>query len=179
MSLAGTLLVSAILVNSGFHGTQAQTPTPCSTEEYRQLDFWVGEWALEWDNPDGSKGAGTNNITKSAYGSCVISEHFSGQGLNGLSVSTYHAPVGKWRQTWVDDQGGYFALVGGPVTGEEHSFEVVNTRLSDQAPHLRMIWQDVTENTLTWRWQQRATEADDWQDSWLIRYTRVTGAQKD
>ncbi|MEO1188954.1 MAG: hypothetical protein AAFW60_07770 [Pseudomonadota bacterium] len=151
---------------------QAQTTVPCQDETFRQLDFWVGEWDATWENPDGSIGKGTNSITKDEYGDCVIIERFSGPGLNGLSVSTFHAPLGQWRQTWVDDQGGYFALVGGPSSEEDTEFALELTRMSDTAPYLRMIWQNVSDQSFVWRWQGKASEDADWQDSWVINYQR-------
>ncbi len=65
---------------------------PCQEPEFRQLDFWVGVWDLEWDNADGTKGTGTNTITNSPYGDCVITENFDGTPslqFKGMSVSTY------------------------------------------------------------------------------------------
>ncbi|HFB54419.1 MAG TPA: hypothetical protein ENJ46_00725, partial [Hellea balneolensis] len=88
-------------------------PKPCSSAEYRQLDFWVGTWDLEWDAGNGKKGHGTNTITHSPYGDCVITENFDGAPslqFKGMSVSMYHNRYQTWRQTWVDDQGGYYAL---------------------------------------------------------------------
>ena len=104
----------------------------------------------------------------------MIIERFSAPGLQGLSVSTFHAPLGQWRQTWVDNQGGYFALVGGPSSEEDTEFALELTRLSDAAPHLRMIWQDVSDDAFVWRWQGKATEAEEWQDRWVINYQRQT-----
>ena len=153
---------------------QGQATVPCQDEAFRQLDFWVGEWDATWENPDGSKGEGTNSITKDEFGDCVIIERFSAPGLQGLSVSTFHAPLGQWRQTWVDNQGGYFALVGGPSSEEDTEFALELTRLSDAAPHLRMIWQDVSDDAFVWRWQGKATEAEEWQDRWVINYQRQT-----
>ena len=50
----------------------SQTNTACKDAEYRQLDFWVWEWDLEWDQQDGSTGTGSNIITKTPYDDCVI-----------------------------------------------------------------------------------------------------------
>lgn len=150
------------------------TPPPCSGDEFRQLDFWVGNWHAEWDNGDGTIGTGENRITRGEFGDCVIYERFAAGSFIGMSVSTYHTPVGAWRQTWVDNNGGYFALVGGPGGDyDAYDFMVENTRLSDSAPHLRMIWENVTEDSFTWRWQQRADESSEWSDSWVIRYSRL------
>lgn len=155
---------------------QSQPPPtpPCSGPEYRTLDFWVGEWIAEWDNPNGTKGTGTNRITRDEHGRCVITEHYRNDDgtLNGFSVSTYRPGTKKWRQTWVDDQGGFFDLEGGPVSGGDHAFFFETKRVHEKQPHQRMIWQDVKPDSFTWRWQQRAKADDPWADSWVIRYRR-------
>jgi len=155
-----------------------ESPDPadpgCAAEEYRQLDFWVGDWSLAWTNPDGTSGEGHNEISLQ-YRDCVVYEQFSAPEMDfyGMSVSTYDAPLGVWRQTWVDDQGGYIDLVGGPAEGEAHDFEMEAVRLTDDAPHMRMIWQDVTDDSLTWRWQGRDSGSAAWEDRWVIRYQRA------
>jgi hypothetical protein len=159
----------------------AQTPpappaAACSAPEYRQMDFWVGVWDVRWDaGPLVPAGHGTNVITRE-YDECVIREAFDGGpstgGLIGHSVSTYHAPERRWRQTWVDNQGSYFALVGGPA-GED--FVLVSHGLSDPRPQGRMIFEKITPNRLTWRWQKTADGGVTWTDAWVIFYERRGG----
>jgi hypothetical protein len=183
MGLGAGLVMGCTPTNAQTEPDQKQTeaaaptatppPKPCASEEYRQLDFWVGTWDLEWDAGNGKTGHGTNTITRSPYGDCVITENFDGSPslqFKGMSVSMYHNRYQTWRQTWVDDQGGYFALSGGPKEGG--TFELVNTRLGGQGPHLRMIWTDIKEGSLTWHWQGKKTDEDDWADQWVIHYTR-------
>lgn len=140
-------------------------PPPCAENPaYSQLDFWVGEWDLSW-----SGGAGRNTITKGLDG-CAVIENFgpSPDGLVGVSYSTYATKLGIWRQTWVDNQGSYFALTGGPKDGK---FVLVNTRIDERMPHFRMVFEDITADSLTWRWQ-RSTDGEAWEDQWVIKYTR-------
>lgn len=160
-----------------------QTPTPaatppagpaCAGPEYRTLDFWVGDWIAE--DPASGKRIGTNRITRDEYGACVITEHFKMDDgtLLGHSVSTYRPGLKQWRQNWVDDQNGYFDLVGGPVTGSDHIFVFENKRVVPNQPYQRMIFQDVKADSFKWRWQKRAKETDSWEDSWVIHYRRKT-----
>lgn len=145
----------------------------CQDKEFREMDFWVGDWDLEWDIADGTTGQGTNIITKTPFGGCVITENFDGaptQQFKGMSVSTFHKPAGMWRQTWVDDQGGYFALSGGPQ--DDGSFKLDMTRLGDTAPYRRMVWQDIEGDNLNWYWQGHSVGETEWKDLWVIRYTR-------
>lgn len=152
-----------------------QAPQPCSTAEYRELDFWVGEWIAEWKNPDGTSGTGRNSITKDEYGQCVIFERFRADdgSLKGMSVSTYFKPAGEWRQTWMDDQGGYFDLYGGPSTEPRQRFQLETYRRRPMAPHLRMVWEDVERDRFTWRWQGRKSAEEPWTDRWVITYRRA------
>jgi len=150
------------------------SPPPCSTAEYRQLDFWVGDWDAEFVLPGGKTGHAVNRITKDEYGFCVISEHFVQADIDyvGASHSTYDQYKKKWVQTWVDNGGGYITLVGGPVEGQPYRFELVT--VDPRGPkqvHMRMIWQDVKPDSFTWRWQGQKADGS-WADSWVIRYKR-------
>jgi hypothetical protein len=152
----------------------AAAPAPCSTPEFRQLDFWVGDWDAEWDNPDGSKGTAKYHFSRDEFGDCVIYEHFSADdgSLKGMSISTYAPAAHAWRQTWVDASGGYFDLSGGPVSGQAHSFELQTLRLGQSPRVQRMIWEKVTSDSFVWRWQARASDDAAWVDSWVLRYRR-------
>ena len=158
----------------GAASSGAETSTQCAGPEFRQLDFWVGVWDVRWDaTANQAAGNGTNTITRQ-LGNCVIQEHFEGgpttSGMIGHSVSTYHASPRLWRQTWVDNQGGYFALTGGPT--DDRRFILENTRLREGAPYLRMVFEEITPNSLTWRWQRSRDSGATWEDSWVIYYTR-------
>lgn len=149
--------------------SNAAPAAPCSGAEYRQMDFWLGAWDASWDATAGSPaGTGSNTISKT-HGDCVIRGGFSGGGLNGRSLSMYDAASGQWRQSWVDDQGGYFALAGGFV-GDRFILE--NTRLDDDDPHLRIVFEDIRADAITWRWQRSADAGESWSDLWVIAYTR-------
>ena len=176
--LVGAMMAASVLGCAASAQTTAQQPAaqqrPCAGPEYRQLDFWVGDWDVRWEgSPDQPAGSGRNVITRQ-LGDCVIQEAFEGGpstgDLIGHSVSVYHAGPGLWRQTWVDNQGGYFALTGGPTP--DGKFILTNTRISETASYRRMVFEDIGPNALTWRWQGSADAGATWTDSWVIYYTR-------
>jgi hypothetical protein len=168
---AGLIAVPAMAVAQQ---QPASSPSPaCAGPEHRTLDFWVGEWIAE--DAQG-KAIGTNRITRNEYGDCVITEHFVGAPLIGHSVSIYRPGLKQWRQVWVDNQNGYFDLVGGPVAGADHIFVFENKRVTETQPYQRMIWQDVKKDSFTWRWQRRTTPDEAWADSWVIHYRRKGSA---
>jgi hypothetical protein len=86
-------------------------PPPCSAAEYRQFDFWLGDWNVY--GPDGRL-AGTNDVTREFDG-CVLQEHWVAAGSppqRGSSFNTWSAATRRWHQTWVDSTGGFLLLDG-------------------------------------------------------------------
>ena len=147
----------------------AQPESPCQAPEAAQLDFWLGTWDLAW--ADG--GEGTNTLTKTLDG-CVVHERFeSADGFRGESVSVFDARSDAWRQTWVDNRGGYLLFTGGPNadgTMELRTEPFTNPQGEEQVN--RMIWTDVNDDALTWRWQRSLDGGETWNDLWVIDYTR-------
>ncbi len=107
-----TVLCSVVLLGPGLSGAglQAQAaPTfGCPAPEYRQFEFWVGDWNV---TAQGGQ-AGTNNVTLEEDG-CLIHEHWVGsRGGTGQSFNFYDRTIGKWQQIWVDNQGNYLHFTG-------------------------------------------------------------------
>ncbi len=83
-------------------------PRPCSSAEYRQFDFWLGEW----DVAEKGKPAGVNRIT-AILGGCAVREEWKGaSGLTGTSLNMWDSGKRRWTQTWVDDKGNVLLLLG-------------------------------------------------------------------
>jgi hypothetical protein len=88
---------------------------PCNGKpEFRQFDFWIGEWA-----PKNAQGVtvGTSSI-QLILNNCVIFENWNTPISSGKSFSSYDTTDGKWHQTWVDDKGTLAYYVGGLVDGK-------------------------------------------------------------
>jgi hypothetical protein len=168
------LLVLAAMAAAGSAQAQQPAAPACSGPAYRQLDFWVGDWELEFDAGKGQVGHASNHVTRGEFGDCVIAEHFAQPDIAyaGGSWSTYDGQLGLWRQTWVDNQGSVFVLTGGPVAGQPYAFELKTSeaRGPDKAIK-RMIWQDVSADALTWRWQTQGPDGA-WKDLWVLKYKR-------
>jgi hypothetical protein len=86
----------------------ALSQRPCSRPEYRQFDFWIGEWEAFGKN--GQK-AGDSKITL-ILDSCTLLEEWTSASVNqglryaGKSFNIYNAATKQWQQTWVDNAGG-------------------------------------------------------------------------
>ena len=130
----------------------------CSNTEYRQLDFWVGEWVVT--NPDG-KTAGNSVIQKILNG-CVILENWSGSGgYEGKSFNLYDRTKKKWIQKWVDMQGQLIEFEGNfrgntleytshSTTPDGKNVVGIMTFTPAADGTIRQIWKDSKDDGKTW-----------------------------
>ncbi len=157
---------------------QNQGSTPCSDEAVSQFDFWLGKWQLTWQGgqagtPEGQVGKATNHLTK-IMGGCVIKENFAtadGSYL-GQSWSVYNPNTKLWQQTWVDNSGSYLLFTGKFENGMMELRSTPRT-VNGQQVISRMVFKNITENSIDWDWQRSSDEGETWQDVWNITYKRV------
>ena len=162
------LLDGAAAVSMEVQMSQDEIPGNCSAEEARQLDFWVGEWALSWEG-----GSGTNLI-RPILGGCVIEENFSDptSQFYGRSVSTFDANTGRWQQTWVDNNATYLDFVGG-MEGETMVLSRAFTNAEGATVMQRMVFYNVERDRLDWNWENSTDGGQSWNLIWKIHYERV------
>lgn len=140
------------------------------------FDFWLGSWDLTWRDQDGNIANGINHIERVLDGE-VIRERFSAnsgamEGFKGESYSVYDARAEIWKQTWVDNNGGYLDFVG-HIDGDRRIFQR-ETISPDGEPVLqRMVFYDITDDSFTWDWQISNDEGESWELRWRIWYERV------
>jgi len=94
------------------------SPTmPCVAPEYRQFDFWIGDWdAFDFDNPT-TKVAHTQ-VDRILDG-CVLREDYQGaDGHQGQSFSIYDSSRKIWHQSWVTNRGQLLVIEGKFQDGE-------------------------------------------------------------
>ncbi|HYB95283.1 MAG TPA: hypothetical protein VEC39_09940 [Vicinamibacterales bacterium] len=113
------LLIAAVA--AVLQASQAGAPTPppfdCSAAEYRQFDFWVGDWDVVPNpetmpkpvapaSPRADRKPARNVISKIQSG-CVIHENWDdGAGGTGESYNIFDRVQRQWHQTWVANNGG-------------------------------------------------------------------------
>jgi hypothetical protein len=123
MRLAAILLC-ATLFSAVLHAQASATArpsepakaVPCSAPEYRQFDFWIGDWDV-FDVGSPAKVTARLRVTRILDG-CVIREDYRDtNGHNGLSFNIYDAATKAWRQTWVTNRGKFLLLGGGMENG--------------------------------------------------------------
>ena len=131
-------------------------PPRCDTPEFRQFDFWVGEW----DVTSGGQPAGRNRITLEEDG-CLVHEHWTGaRGGTGQSLNFYDRADGRWHQVWVSNSGNILSLTGGVAGGalvlqgeRVEGGRTVRNRISFRANAdgtVRQLWETSADGGATW-----------------------------
>src|SRR5260370_27776727 len=84
---------------------------PCTAPEYRQFDFWVGDWdTFDVDNPNTV--AARTKVDLLLDG-CVLREDYLGaDGLHGQSFNIYDESRKVWHQSWVTNRGQLLLIEG-------------------------------------------------------------------
>jgi len=156
-------------------GQQNSTPPdPCALSQQRQFDFWVGEWDASWPgNKDGETQHGTNSI-KRVLDNCVVEENFSAGSdghLRGKSVSIFDMRANRWKQTWVDNEGGYLDFVGDFKDGQ---MTLAREFTQPNGTHVqqRMVFKNIGPNEFDWSWESSKDGGKTWQVQWPIHYKR-------
>jgi len=165
-------LLSSLLITNSI----AQTTTVPAPQAADLFNFWIGDWNVTWDNADGTKGHGRNRVVKLMDGA-VIEENFEEAAdappprLIGKSVTVQEKSSGKWRQSWVDNQGGYFSFTAS-VDGDKRIF-ATDARMKDGKSTIqRMVFRNITKDGFTWDWESTTDGGSTWSLQWRILYHR-------
>lgn len=147
--------------------------TACDSSEYRQFDFWLGDWEVK--TKDG-KLAGYNKITKH-LGECTLFEDYdTPSGFTGTSFNIYDKTTEQWHQTWVDNTGLLLQLQGGLVTLDDGVEAMVmwgkgRSQQGQLITH-RITWTPREDKTVTQHWQMSPDQGMNWQTLFFGIYSK-------
>jgi ketosteroid isomerase-like protein len=140
------LILLAVL----FVGTESDLAVPaasagaaqaasCATPEYRQFDFWAGDWdAYDFGTTTIAAHVRVDRI----LGNCVLREDYQGvDGHRGQSFSIYDASRRVWHQTWVTS-GGHLLMIDGQFRNREMVLTGADPAKAEPTL-VRGIWQPV------------------------------------
>ncbi|HNQ13559.1 MAG TPA: hypothetical protein PKM16_10165 [Bacteroidia bacterium] len=142
-------LISLFLLSSS---TFAQTTEecPCCKDEYKEFDFWLGEW--EVFDVEGKK-VGNSQISKSER-NCILFEKWTSVGDHtGSSINFFDQKNYEWNQVWVDNNGLILKLKGGLIANGiiQMSSELLQ---NDQGLNFK--------NSIRWTLQEDGTVKQQW-----------------
>jgi len=167
-AVVGTPDFAELLSDPRFAAT-VERMRPCRDPEYRQFDFWLGEW--EVTGPTGQP-AGRNRIT-ALYEGCTLREEWrSSTGSGGTSLSFYDSAKGVWHQTWIDDSGGALYMDGGWRSGS-----MVLESDSSKSPWHRVSWTPLEGGKVRQLWESSTDSGESWGVVFDGVYSPVTGVE--
>ena len=123
-------------------GAAAQTritPTAaCTTAEYRQFDFFAGDWDT-YDVAAPAKVIARNHVSP-MVGGCALREVYQqNDGLLGESFSMYDAVRHVWHQSWVTNRG-QLLLLEGALAGGRMVLTATELERGGESSILRATW---------------------------------------
>jgi len=141
---------------------------PCRTPEFRQFDFWLGEWDVESAAAPGT--ISRNRITAINDGCTLREEYTTPSGYAGTSLNFYDTARKAWHQTWIDNQGGALYLAG----GLEGDSMVLESDGADGAVQ-RIRWTPLGDGSVRQHWEQTGDGGKTWTTVFDGYYTRRSG----
>jgi len=141
---------------------------PCRTPEYRQFDFWVGDWEVQ--DPAGQV-VGHNLVTLE-QSACLLVEHWTGAGgaETGTSFNYYDIRDSKWHQLYLDNSGnaGAFPAMAGNLMGQKMVLITDETK----NPVYRWTWYTLAPGRVRQMGEQSSDRQKTWQVSWDAVYVK-------
>jgi ketosteroid isomerase-like protein len=166
------LLVAALVANGLAAAAQTSKPASCSAPEYRQFDFWRGDWDVF--ESDGVTAAAHVRVDR-RLGGCVLHEVYDDPtGLQGESFTIYDASRRVWHQTWVTNRG-QLLQIEGRTEGDAVVLTGSYRSATGEKTDVRATWKPVNSGVR----ETALTSADDgktwkpWFD--LVFRSRTTG----
>lgn len=161
----GGVILALLSGSSSLH--QATPTPPCGGAEYRQFDFWLGEWTVEQHD----KVVGTSSVTR-ALGDCVVHEVWTATGRSrGESFNLFDRASRQWVQSWVDNDGQLLLLRGGRQ-GESMVLEGSRPRVSGGTVIDRITWTPLEGGRVRQHWIASVDGGTTWSDQFDGIYRR-------
>lgn len=172
-------LLALLIFSSLLSTANAQSgKLPCSRPEYRQFDFWIGQW--EAFGKDGKK-AGDSKISL-ILDSCIILEEWTSaavqQGLRyaGKSFNTYNATTKQWQQTWVDNAGGTNEYMQGKFENNQIIFSSTPFKFTKDTMAIRkMTFTNLSTEKLRQHGEISKDNGLTWSTEYDLEYRRKKG----
>ncbi|WP_425408061.1 tetratricopeptide repeat protein [Hyphococcus sp.] len=134
--------------------------TPCTDEEYRHFDFWLGEWDVT--SAGAAQPTASSKISSQQNG-CVILEEYTAGGFTGMSINFYDSVTERWHQSWMSNAGAAVYLEGGldedgamvmsdeGMTTNEVTGNIGRTTWTpNKDGSVRQLWEQSTDGGASW-----------------------------
>ncbi len=144
---------------------------PCWADDYRGLDFWLGEWGVT--NTNGGKTAGRSSIQLHMDKCVVVENWYGGTGWAGKSFNVFEKSKGTWRQTWSDSSGRIYDFVG---EASENQMVYTRKRAAPQGKEqtIRMTLSKLESGEVRQLSEISEDSGQTWKLNYDFTYTRIS-----
>lgn len=140
----GASLLSWNAAATSFSQT-SETPqvmrTACTAPEYRQFDFWIGDWDT-FEVGASNKLVARNRVTSILDGCALLEVYEQRDGLHGQSFTIYDTTRKVWHQSWVTNRGQLLTLEG-RMDGDRLILTGSDRGSDGKAKLIRGVWKRV------------------------------------
>ncbi len=144
---------------------EGQARAPCVSADFRQFDFWVGEWNVV--DQDG-RTAGRNSVTLEQNGCVLIERWTSARGGTGMSMNHFDPLSKSWKQHWVGL--GLILEMSGGLKGDSMVLEGTLQYLADsKVTLLRGTWTLLPDGRVRQHFVESMDEGKTWTE-WFDGY---------
>jgi hypothetical protein len=142
----------------------------CVALEYRQFDFWVGEWTVF--DPSGKK-VGDSRVERINDGCALLENWQGGGGITGKSLNVYDAEDKYWHQFWVDSSASRLQLKGALVGKKMVLTAVVpDSKKTGSTLHQRITWSQNADGSVRQHWETSNRGGKTWSTVFDGKYVR-------
>jgi hypothetical protein len=165
-----TILLFALSTGMMSLANAGSAATPCSRPEFRQFDFWVGEWEVADER---GRVAGRNSITLEQNDCAIIERWTSVKGGTGFSLNHFDPSSGLWKQHWVGL--GLILEMSGALQGDSIVLEGQLQYLNDgKATLLRGTWTPLPDGRVRQHFVESADDGRTWTEWFDGYYSKVS-----
>ena len=168
--LTSILGLAAVLSSTGAASANPPPQSVCVTDEYRQFDFWVGQWDV-YDPRTNRLVA--HSLVEKLYDGCAVRENWlplSGKG--GGSLNSYRADRRQWIQVWTDWQNSLNEYRGG-LEKSSMVLTGTSTSASGQDSPARMTFERQKDGSVVQTGYGSADSGKTWQLAYQFVYRKA------
>ena len=148
---------------------------PCEhKEEFRDFDFWLGEWVV---HVAGGQQAGTNSITSIESGCMILEEWTNAAGGTGTSINYLDNVTGEWVQIWNDASGSQINIRGGLTDEGMLLVGYIHYVNNGTTQPFRGLWTLLEDGRVRQFFENSTDDGKTWQSSFEGFYTRTDEAK--
>ncbi|NOU58604.1 hypothetical protein [Marinifilum caeruleilacunae] len=132
---------------------------PEPVDQFRQFDFWLGEW----DVYTGENMVGKNKVVL-LQNKHVIQENWVSEKENftGTSYSFYNPKTKKWHQVWVDRNGSNLLLVGEFTNGKMVLTSGMDSNMGEPNSKHKITWSQLANGDVKQVWESTTDDGKSW-----------------